>query len=228
MTLSVADEPRLADFGDAVRIIQGESACIGLILFGSEARGDASSDSDLDVLLVYRGDPPLGLLDIFPDRASVAFYDWRRLASISQQSPLFALHLALEGTVLHDPTRRLREFGPPGLLDRAAIEKVRASTLGRYSELLEQPSSAVRAGPELYALAKQAAMLHAAAHGRPEFNRHRAFARLVAYDRRLGPAVRFVETLEAAWLDARARTGAIHAIDYPKAVFETQRILDAR
>lgn len=54
-SLSPAERAALADFRDAVRDSLG-SEVIDIQLFGSKARGDATPESDVDVLVVVRRD----------------------------------------------------------------------------------------------------------------------------------------------------------------------------
>ena len=56
-SLSPAERAALADFCDAVRDSLG-SEVIDIQLFGSKARGDATPESDVDVLVVVRRDEP--------------------------------------------------------------------------------------------------------------------------------------------------------------------------
>lgn len=182
----------------------------GLTVFGSVARSEAGPRSDLDVLIVHAGPAPEDLIDRLPETVSITFYTPPRLAALSQRSPMFALHLAREGLVLHDPSqsmsRSLREIGA---LDRDAGRRLAASTVRRFRELLGQPRGLElhphSSAAELYALAKQGAMLLVAANGVPEFNRHRALA--AAYEEAaLGSIERSrIDALEEPWQAARDR-----------------------
>jgi predicted nucleotidyltransferase len=56
-SLSPAERAALADFRDAVQGSLG-SEVVDMQLFGSKARGDATPESDVDVLVVVRRDEP--------------------------------------------------------------------------------------------------------------------------------------------------------------------------
>ena len=56
-SLTPAEQAALADFCDAVRGSLG-SEVVDVQLFGSKARGDATPESDVDVLVVVRRDEP--------------------------------------------------------------------------------------------------------------------------------------------------------------------------
>jgi hypothetical protein len=56
-SLSPAEQAALEDFVDAVRGSLG-SEVVDVQLFGSKARGDATPESDVDVLVVVRRDAP--------------------------------------------------------------------------------------------------------------------------------------------------------------------------
>ena len=86
---------------------------IGLLLFGSRARGDAHDTSDTDIMLVV--DPSVRI-----DRAAYRYWDQNTPEGISIQishlpaAPREAgslwLECALDGRVLHDPSGRIVEF----------------------------------------------------------------------------------------------------------------------
>jgi len=70
---------------------------LGVVLYGSYARGDHTSASDVDVLAV--ADRPVGSRKL--GLANVATYTPEQLQSA--QGSLFGMHLARDGQVLHDP-----------------------------------------------------------------------------------------------------------------------------
>lgn len=72
------------------------TSAIGIVLYGSYARGDHDSSSDVDLLVVADrpgGSQKLGV-------ANVATYTPTQLASA--RGSLFGMHLARDGSVLHD------------------------------------------------------------------------------------------------------------------------------
>lgn len=72
------------------------SSALGIVLFGSYARGDHESSSDVDLLVV--ADRPGGSRKV--GVANVATYTPAQLASA--RGSLFGMHLARDGRVLHD------------------------------------------------------------------------------------------------------------------------------
>lgn len=191
----------LSEFGSDDRVH-------GVLVFGSVARREAGPDSDVDVLVVHVGAMPDDLADLVPDNVSIAFYTPKRLRALPQRSPLFAIHLALEGIVLHDRAEELTWlFRCVKPLDTQTLSRLARGTKRRLDELLGQPRGLYldphAAGAELFALAKQGAMLLAAADATYEFNRHRALNR--AYEHaELAVADRdHINGLESLWQAAR-------------------------
>jgi nucleotidyltransferase-like protein len=75
------------------------------MLYGSRARGDAGTDSDVD-LLVLSGKAREPYQD---GLVSVTVYTPKQLRRMCEAGSLFALHLVMEGQILADPSGTLRE-----------------------------------------------------------------------------------------------------------------------
>jgi predicted nucleotidyltransferase len=75
-----------------------------VMVFGSVARGDASSNSDVDVLQVATRSSRVFTVG----RMHVYIYAATRLLRMAEQGALFVLHLKLEGQILRDPDGSLR------------------------------------------------------------------------------------------------------------------------
>ena len=92
-----------------------------VLLYGSRARGDATSTSDLDVLVVGAR----GNVDHRARRVNISFYSADQLTQSSQT--LFGFHLARDGVVLLDNSGELRRIldglEPPE--PSVLIEKIR-------------------------------------------------------------------------------------------------------
>lgn len=75
-----------------------------VLLFGSQARGDALPGSDVDVLLVTSETRTrlvaMGIISFY-------LYPWRHLLSAARRGDLFACHISCEARALHDPEHRL-------------------------------------------------------------------------------------------------------------------------
>lgn len=180
---------------------------MGLLLFGSFARGEADRKSDLDLLVLHNGRPPDDLLDGLGPRVSLSFHAETRFDELPGRSPLFANHLAREGVILQDSSGALaRTLGRVDALAPAAADRLAARTARRCGVVLRDPSfhaSDRLSAAELFALSKQAAFLYGARYGNYEFNRKRAFFELAAASPGLAGDVEGVFGLEPIWLASR-------------------------
>jgi hypothetical protein len=76
---------------------------LGLMIYGSEARGEAGSSSDLDVLRLVHAPRRLEQ----HGRAQVSSYTMRQLSELGQEGSLFLLHLITDGVIFWDPHGQL-------------------------------------------------------------------------------------------------------------------------
>jgi predicted nucleotidyltransferase len=218
---------------DVVRRLNEDERCLGVVVFGSFARGSMETSSDLDVLVLHGETVPEDVYDDLPSQVSIAFYSSPRLAALPERGPLFALHLAREGVVTKDETGELREVlkGVSGL-DEDACALTWKRTLRRFADVkadVERPRADTRSlAAEAYAVAKQAAMLDLAVRGRCEFDRRRAFRSIADRHPALAPDVQRVEALETHWLTARNRRtspDAISDLDIARPLAALERLL---
>lgn len=72
---------------------------IGMMLFGSAARGDGSTNSDTDVLCIKAAGKP-DILKKGP--MEIQFLPKEKLIKMAEDGDLFALHLAVEGKIIFD------------------------------------------------------------------------------------------------------------------------------
>lgn len=192
---------------DAIEHVREDNRVEGLLLFGSFARGEARGNSDADLLVLYRDEVPDDLIDGLPSRIAITFYSPKRLGDLPRKSPLFANHLAREGKILQDRRGKLSEaVEGVGPLTDAAADTLAAYTSHRYEAVLADPSFGPNdplSAAELYALAKQAALLDSARRDTYEFNRHRAFADLEERKPSLKVDIANISGLERIWLAKR-------------------------
>lgn len=78
-----------------------------VLLFGSQARGDALPGSDVDVLLVT-SEPRTR--HVAMGTVSFYLYPWRQLLGAAERGDLFACHIGCEARALYDPDHRLRRL----------------------------------------------------------------------------------------------------------------------
>lgn len=196
-----------AAVSQAERRLREDPRCRGIVLFGSAARGDYADHSDVDLLIVHDDLVPEDLLDDLDPRISPSFYDRARLSRLQRQSPLFANHLAREGKVLHDLdgaiSRTLADVRDLRCEDANAIA---LKTQRRLHHVLADPEfkpGDLSSLGELYALAKQSALLVSAERREYEFGRSRAFGELMHTKSFLRKDVEKAQRLEPAWLSMR-------------------------
>ncbi len=226
----------LREARELVRSVEEDPRVDAVAVFGSVARGEAGPRSDIDVLIVYRGPLPDDLDDVVPDEVTMTFYTPARLALLGSRSQLFARHLASEAQVLADPSgvlvQALRNVPRTRALDLGSHV---AATRRRFQELTTQPRGLHRdphaSAGELYALAKQGAMIFCAGEGRPEFNRHRALRHAYSAGGLSWLDRCSIDALEQQWQEGRARATdlnppselevAAHAVERLLSVFYT-------
>jgi hypothetical protein len=118
-----------------------------LMLYGSHARGDATDQSDIDLLALTDGTPGSWQ----EGHLSLTAYAPGHLTALAQRGSLFVLHLCSEGRVLSDPhgslETALSSYRPPADPLRLASELVAAASglLSASDEEREEHGPAMRA-----------------------------------------------------------------------------------
>ena len=125
-------------------LLRGEESGDSFLLYGSYARGDYDSTSDVDVLRIATSRASGELID---GRISLRTYDIKDLLAMARRGSLFVLHLVQEAKPLHDPRGFLGDlsatFQKP---DSYASEAQR--TLAPASALLDIDESLFEIAPQ--------------------------------------------------------------------------------
>jgi len=163
-------------------------ATTGCFLFGSAARGDADTASDIDVLIVYENEPSLldrrrtkeAVIEQLRQDCAFAEYTWTRLVSMFSDGHLFAWHLYLEARPLRvlgigDRNFTFPKPAPYQSSRRDALNFV--DLLGSCVRAIEGRTSSLvyEAGLGYVAIRNIGMSLSALALPRPEFDRHVPF-----------------------------------------------------
>ena len=162
---------------------------IGILLFGSVARGDQGAWSDIDLIVVTEGAhvKPSQLIAKIPRRLktarlSVLSYQISEFKRLLETGSSFVEHLRRESRILFDRLGAVQTIfdsstsrGPAG--DSAELQR----ELNRL-RWLEDPTpfneQFLFVFAQLYAIGKSVVMWRLAREGVPEFNRERAFKAL--------------------------------------------------
>lgn len=107
---------------------------VGIILYGSVARGDTSANSDIDLLVL--GDDHETTRAV--GRVNVTTYDEDQFQSAA--GTIYGMHIARDGIVLHDSGNVARTIADFGEVDAGRVQR-RLSELAR---LLEFPDEELR------------------------------------------------------------------------------------
>lgn len=106
MSSSVAFAAQLPQDSVAYVMARASSDALAVLLYGSVARGSATSDSDIDVLELVDSEPVARADGV----ANFTQYTPGHLRRMMEGGSLFALHIATEGVILTDPDGVLRRL----------------------------------------------------------------------------------------------------------------------
>src|SRR5687767_14052986 len=146
-------------------------------LYGSEARGDASSYSDVDILQVGEGSVPVILHASYVGRKiSFSHYGWDEIGRMAEYGSLFLYHLKAEATVFYespDAVGRLRTMLnslPHYQRARRDVKAFRQSLIDISAEL-PNPANLEFELATIAALIRRIGILGSYLLGRPRFDR---------------------------------------------------------
>lgn len=159
----------------------GDISC--LRVFGSVARGDSDSKSDVDILAVLADRskfPERQISDyvarLFGKRASITWYSYERMRELFRQGHLFAWHIFLESKQLERSEIDIVEkLGEPskyttGQEDMAALLQILSSV---KKATLKCPRNAVYEGGLIYVCTKNIALIASSLGGNAlDFSRY--------------------------------------------------------
>lgn len=160
---------------------------IGVILFGSVARGDNDAASDIDVLAIVesrsgrvddelvRQHLPVSLHDTHPD---ISWYGSDRFREMSADGQLFCWHVYLDGMALYDPVGYVQDLGEPAPYKNmiADIDAFMAIAEGVEPQIQASQFNAVYELGVLYVCVRNVAMSGSwALLDRPDFTRNSPF-----------------------------------------------------
>jgi predicted nucleotidyltransferase len=201
------------------RVLRAHSSVQAVCVFGSAARGSEDDLSDLDLLVVTRGELKRSEL---PDQvremgtkgdAEIRVLSEQRLREMFARQTVFATHLAREGRVLMDDSGAITALFDGYPRDEPVKEdggSLRAR-LKAYDDLAWCGGRYLLCLADLHAWGRSGAMLALARQGEFQFDRDQLFPALARRFPDLGESAEVVERLRPFWLAVRRR---IH-VDFP-------------
>ena len=216
-------------------VLASTSGIEGVYVFGSVARGDATADSDIDLIVVgdrselssrkVRKLVPPQLRSLRP---SVAFYTLEELDALLSAKASFADHLVSEGQILFDREGRLRRLldAHTGLAFEVGVELQFELRRLRHLEDTEQfNGNFLFCLAHLYVIGKAVVMLVLKAEGTPEYNKSRSFQSLAARHPELTTEAESLAQLKPFYLRVTRRSPEAFPFSYRDADERVKRAI---
>lgn len=214
MTIQVLDKLRAANL-IAASLAARSRAVEAVCVYGSVARGDATSGSDIDLLVVGDGSELSGRLlrTLVPTefhhlRPALTFYTKDELEVLLSSRVSFAAHLANEGHILFDRDGALKRMFIAHSAKPLAVDEELEYQLRRlrsFEDTSQFNGNFLFCLAQLYVIGKAVIMLILAGAGAPEYNKDRAFEVMARMHPELSADLEQVGALKPFYLQVTRR-----------------------
>lgn len=189
----------------AVRELRRIPSVKTVILIGSQSRGDASSHSDIDLLIIgneldHLEDLSFSLFDKSSRHVSLIAYPHRQFSGMYFEGSLFVAHVISEGQVLYDDGyfTALKQNGFRLSKELVSFQwKVLKQRMNLFDDLSCYGRNFAECLSQLFPLAKNVAIIVSASKGQPIFNKEMALDKLSVYYPALEDDVEDIRNLRA-------------------------------
>lgn len=223
MTIQVLDKLRAANL-IAAALAARSRAVEAVCVYGSVARGDATTGSDIDLLVVGDGAELSSRLlrTLVPTefhhlRPALTFYTKGELEVLLSSRVSFAAHLANEGQILFDRDGVLKRMFVAHSAKPLAVEEELEYHLRRlrsFEDTSQFNGNFLFCLAQLYVIGKAVIMLILAGAGRPEYNKDRAFKVMTRTRPELRADLQRVAELKPFYLQVTGRVKAPFPFSY--------------
>jgi predicted nucleotidyltransferase len=236
VTIEVVDKLRAASLITeflAARSNAVEAVCV----YGSVARGNATVDSDIDLLVVGDGAElssrlvrTLAPTELRHLRPVLTFYTMDELEVLLSSRVSFAAHLATEGRILFDRYGALKRMFAAHSAKPLAVEEELEYQLRRlrsFEDTSQFNGNFMFCLAQLYVVGKAVIMLILAGEDRPEYDKDRAFKVMARTRPELRADLERVAELKPFYLQVTRRVEAAFPFSYRDADDRVTGIISA-